>query len=76
MKQRLIQDFRNRNRNRNKNIIKIYIILLKCKQKEKKETPVEETGLKEVDPIERAEKDFFKIVEEEKTKRRRKMVKF
>lgn len=55
----------------NKNIYN----LLKCKQKEKKETPVEETGLKEVDPIDRAEKDFFKIVEEEKTKRRRKMVK-
>ncbi len=31
--------------------------------------------LKEVDPIEKAEKDFFKIVAEEKARRQKKMVK-
>lgn len=41
--------------------------------KDKKDT-TEETGLKEVDPIEKAEKDFFKIVEEEKNKRKKKQV--
>jgi dynein intermediate chain 2 len=30
--------------------------------------------LKEVDPIEKAEKDFFKIVAEEKARRQKKMV--
>ena len=31
-------------------------------------------GLKEVNPIEKAEKEFFKIVEEEKSKKQKKMV--
>jgi hypothetical protein len=33
-----------------------------------------ESDLKEANPIEKAEKDFFKIVEEEKSKRNKKMV--
>ena len=41
--------------------------------KDKKEESAE-TGLKEVDPIEKAEKDFFKIVEEEKSKKKKRMV--
>ena len=36
--------------------------------------PSTEPGLKEVDPIEKAEKDFFKIVEEEKSKKKKRMV--
>lgn len=32
-----------------------------------------ESELKEMDPIEKAEKDFWKIIEEEKRKRDRKM---
>lgn len=35
----------------------------------KPEGTVEEAGLKETDPVERAEKDFYKIIEEEKSKR-------
>lgn len=45
------------------------------KDKEKKDGDVAapgDTPLKEVDPIEKAEKDFFKIVEEEKAKRQKK----
>ena len=45
-------------------------------QKEKKDDVAAaapgDTPLKEVDPIEKAEKDFFKIVEEEKAKRQKK----
>ena len=43
-------------------------------QKDKKNEEVAESGLKEADPIEKAEKDFFKIVEEEKARRKKKMV--
>ena len=57
---------------------------LKLKEKEKQnhdqadqgKAESTESGLKEADPIEKAEKDFFKLVEEEKAKRKRKMVKF
>ena len=34
----------------------------------------EESGLKEADPIEKAEKDFYKIIEEEKNRREKKRV--
>jgi hypothetical protein len=44
------------------------------KHKEKKEGVAEEPALKEVDPIEKAEKDFFKIVEEEKAKKKKRLV--
>ena len=40
----------------------------------KKKDEKADSDLKEADPIEKAEKDFFKIVEEEKNKRNRKMV--
>jgi hypothetical protein len=33
-----------------------------------------DSGLKEIDPIEKAEKDFFKIVEEEKAKKKKRQV--
>jgi hypothetical protein len=36
--------------------------------------PAEESELKEGDPVEKAEKDFWKIIEEEKRKRDRKTV--
>ena len=42
-------------------------------KKGKKDEEVAESGLKEADPIEKAEKDFFKIVEEEKARRKKKM---
>ena len=33
-----------------------------------------ESDMKEADPIQKAEKDFFKIVEEEKAKKKKKLV--
>jgi hypothetical protein len=52
-----------------------FTFFLKIKNKEKKEdAPALEAGLKEIDPIEKAEKDFFKIVEEEKSKKKKRMV--
>jgi hypothetical protein len=49
-----------------------YFVLLK--KGEKAEGGTEESELKEGDPIEKAEKDFWKIIEEEKRKRDRKTV--
>ena len=45
---------------------------LQSKDKDKKDDTNVDGGLKEVDPIEKAEKDFFKIIEEEKSKRLKK----
>ena len=42
----------------------------------KKKEEKTESALQEANPIEKAEKDFFKIVEEEKNKRKKKMVSF
>jgi hypothetical protein len=43
-------------------------------KKAKEKGAEEESGLKEMDPIERAERDFFRIVEEEKSRRQKKAV--
>jgi hypothetical protein len=48
--------------------------MLKKGEKATTEGGVGESELKESDPIEKAEKDFWKIIEEEKRKRDRKTV--
>jgi hypothetical protein len=45
---------------------------LKKAEKTTTEGGIGESGLKEADPIEKAEKDFWKIIDEEKRKRDRK----
>ncbi len=50
----------------------LFVKILKKAEKTTTEGGIGESGLKEADPIEKAEKDFWKIIEEEKRKRDRK----
>jgi len=51
-----------------------YFVFLKKGEKATTEGVTGESELKEGDPVEKAEKDFWKIIEEEKRKRDRKTV--
>jgi hypothetical protein len=54
-------------------MFKLYLIYSILKHEKKKdEGETNEPSLKEANPIEKAEKDFFKIVEEERSKRKKK----